>query len=453
MSTPPASFSILGWTAAPTRGEIAFAYHCSRYGDFVETYRFPQAALAALTSTQHALLNLAAITIGVSYYKANACGRIVLTTPFANPAARDLAHALYSEGLGEFYVRNSLPYPPHFVFEPAEPASSPPANAQRNAQKPERAVVAFGGGMDSHVALGLVERAGVSAALTSVTMSDNIKRVIADCSDAPVTFIERALDQRLLAANRAGALNGHIPVTAINSLILILHASFTGAGWVVFANEKSADEVTMTIGGYGVNHQFSKTLRAEALLREAVRAAGPDTPDYFSALRPVSELWIARELAQLPRSLARFRSCNRNFVLSDKARMLDGQRWCGQCAKCVFTALIMAPFLRRAQSVDLFGADVLEDPANLPLAEELAGFTGAKPWECVGTVEEVSAALSHLADDPDWQGAQIVAALAQRVRDRSGAAALAAHFSEAMIASGAHFLPPAMDFAVSPERV
>lgn len=446
-----ARFQVLGWRSLSEPGAFAFNYRCTRFGEFEEVLRFPHAA--APTPAQDRLLDLAAVAIGVSYYKANASGTIALAAPFASAAARDLADALYGEGLGEFYVRNNLPYPPHLIFEPNAPAphsASAPTSASR---PPSRAVVAFGGGMDSHVALSLVQRAGVSTDLATVALSDKIKRVIEDCTDAPVTFIDRKLDPRLLAANKAGALNGHIPVTAINSLILILHASFTGADWVVFANERSADEATLTVDGHGVNHQFSKTFRAEKLIREAVFAAAPDGPVYFSALRPVSELWIARQLARLPGPLARFRSCNRNFVFSDSPKALAAGRWCGQCAKCVFTALIMAPFLRRAQSISLFGSDVLDNPANLPLAEELAGFTDAKPWECVGTIDEVSAALSHLFDEPEWREALIVRTLAPKLRDRVSTAALTAHFNASLSTFGPSFLPPAMRFIAASETV
>jgi hypothetical protein len=444
-----AVFSILGWRqTAP--GAFAFAYRCSRFGDFEEVITFPRAATP--TPAQSALLDLAALAIGVSYYKANASGRIELATAFASAAAHDLARALYSEGLGEFYVRNNLPYPPRLTFDPAAPALGDIAAPVGAPRTPTSAVVAFGGGMDSHVAYSLIERAGVSAELATVALSDKIKRVIEDCTDAPVTFIDRKLDQRLLAANKAGALNGHIPVTALNSLILILHASFTGADWVVFANERSADESTMTVDGHGVNHQFSKTFHAEQLIRAAVHAASPTGPDYFSVLRPVSELWIARELARLPRPLERFRSCNRNFVFSDSPKALAAGRWCGECAKCVFTALIMAPFLKRAQSIALFGADVLDNPANLSLAEELAGFTDAKPWECVGTVDEVSAALSHLLDDAAWRDALIVRTLAPKLRSRSSESAHTAHFNASLSTFGPGFLPPPLHFITAPGK-
>jgi hypothetical protein len=112
----------------------------------------------------------------------------------------------------------------------------------------------------------------------------------------------------------------------------------------------------------------------------------------------------------------------------------------------------MAPFLKRKQSVGLFGSDVLDNPVNLPLAEELAGFTDAKPWECVGTVDEVSAALSHLLDDSEWRDALIVRTLAPRLRDRSTAKALTAHFDSSLSTFGPGFLPPAMHFITAPGK-
>jgi UDP-N-acetyl-alpha-D-muramoyl-L-alanyl-L-glutamate epimerase len=443
------AFTISPWAVEEER--LTFTFQSGRYGDFAETLDFPgcAAALAKLSPGQRGLADLLSAALGVSYYKATAGGQ--LEAPALPAAAQDLVRALYIEGLGEFYVRNKLPYPPAFELAAATAPSIPSTSAASAA--PRKAIVAFGGGMDSHVALALVERAGLTAELTSVSLSDNIARVISDCTDRKVTFVARRLDPRLLAANKAGALNGHIPVTAIHSLILVLYASLTGADWVVLANEKSADEATMKIDGHEVNHQFSKTFRAEGLIRGAVKALLPDGPDYFSVLRPVSELWIARELAELTDALAKFRSCNRNFVFSDQSRQLSGARWCGVCAKCVFTAIITAPFVARAQAKALFGSDVLDNPDNLPLAEELAGFTDAKPWECVGTIGEVSAALAHLGADPEWREAHLVEALSIRVRERDGSVALARRFSASLMERGDSFLPPQMRFINEPEAV
>jgi hypothetical protein len=439
-------FAVGSW--AVVGEEVRFAYRCGHYGEFTETLRFPGCAqaLASLTADQRALLDLLSAALGVSYYKARASGR--LDAPALTASGLTLTRALYTEGLGEFYIRNALPYPPALEIAtqavPAQPAPAPRAGT-------DNAVVAFGGGMDSHVALALVEKAGARAQLASVVLSEKVARVIADCTDRQVYFIERRLDPRLLAANKEGALNGHIPVTAIHSLILVFYASVTGADWVVLANERSADEATVNVDGHGVNHQFSKTFAAEKLIRDAVAEAMPGGPEYFSALRAVGELWIARELADLPDALARFRSCNRNFVFSDSERALKGVRWCGQCAKCVFTALMMAPFLNRAQAKEIFGGDILDNLENLPLAGELAGFTDAKPWECVGTIDEVSAALAHLGADPEWADAAVIKALSMRVRERAGSAALAKRFSAALTERGPSFVPATLQAVIDQE--
>jgi hypothetical protein len=255
-----------------------------------------------------------------------------------------------------------------------------------------------------------------------------------------VTAIRRSLDPRLLEANRAGALNGHVPVTAINSLILLLYAQLTGATHVVFANERSADEATLEAGGHAVNHQFSKTLGCERLIRAAIAEAGVGV-DYFSALRPFSELWVARRLAASPEALASFRSCNRNFVQSEAAA--PERPWCGACAKCAFTALIAAPFMARAASRALFGADILNSPEAVAHLAATAGLGDVRPWDCVGTALETAAAIHRLGEDPDWAGARTVVELGPRLAAAHGALALEAAWRDAFRCEAASFLPPA----------
>jgi hypothetical protein len=283
-----------------------------------------------------------------------------------------------------------------------------------------------------------VEKGGWRAELACVALSDRIARAIASMTDRPLTIIERRLDPALIAANRAGALNGHIPVTAINSLALALHAHLTGAAHVVFANERSADEATLVIDGRAVNHQYSKTLAAERLMREAIAETGSGV-DYFSVLRPVSELWVARRLADLPRALSQFRSCNRNFVQAEADA--PARPWCGQCAKCAFTALITALFLPRARSVALFGADVLDSAAAVDHLAATAGLGDVRPWDCVGGAGETAAALHRLAASPEWAGARAVEALAPQVEAAYGAERLAAIWEAAFRCEGERFLP------------
>ena len=63
------------------------------------------------------------------------------------------------------------------------------------------------------------------------------------------------------------------------------------------SNERSASSPNLVARGRGVNHQWSKSLACEDLLRDAVAERLEGGPDYYSALRDRSELWVASEFA------------------------------------------------------------------------------------------------------------------------------------------------------------
>ena len=117
-----------------------------------------------------------------------------------------------------------------------------------------------------------------------------------------------------------------------------------------------------------------------------------DGYDYFSLLRPLTELRIVKAFATHPEYFEAVTSCNRNFKQSGPA----ARRFCLACPKCVFVALMARPWLSDRDYHRWFGGDPLADPANVTLVEELLGVTGAKPFECVGTPDETAAAI-HLA--------------------------------------------------------
>ena len=111
----------------------------------------------------------------------------------------------------------------------------------------------------------------------------------------------------------------------------------------------------------------------------------------FSYLRPRTELWVAQQFAAPDRYHRAFRSCNRAFH-QDPAQRLD--HWCGRCDKCCFIDLVLAPFMDRADLAAVFAGDEpLENPANEERFRTLLGLgAGAKPFECVGDVDECRAA-------------------------------------------------------------
>ena len=174
----------------------------------------------------------------------------------------------------------------------------------------------------------------------------------------PVARAEREIDPQLLRSRELGFLNGHVPVTGIISAIAVMAAALEGRDAVVMSNEWSASVPTVQAGDHAVNHQYSKSAAFETAFRavlagtSAVLPAGVAMPDYFSALRPRTELWIAERFARMQQYHGTFRSCNRAFHI-DQAKRLD--HWCGQCDKCCFIDLILAPFLPAAELGAIFG--------------------------------------------------------------------------------------------------
>jgi hypothetical protein len=390
---------------------------------FTETITLPPVA-GPVPDAVCRVLDLLHVVAGVSYYKVGAPPRI--EAPIAVPAeAAALFTAVYTEGLAEYAYRNDLPFVLDLVVE--TPGVSGPAALVDNSEG--RPLSAVGGGKDSIVTLEILRAAGLDPVPFSVNPNPVIVNVNA-ASGLPALAARRRLDPRLFELNQAGALNGHIPVTAINSLIAIATAVLHGLGPVVMSNERSASDPNLIWNGHDVNHQWSKGLAAEGLLRAAVTAHAGLTEPYFSLLRSLSELDIARLFARQTAYDDVVTSCNKAFKLHDPT-----VRWCGDCPKCRFVFLAMAPFMPRARLAHIFGKDLFADPAQVPGYLELLGIDAHKPFECVGEVEESVVALSMLDDD-----APVLTALRAAVPPSAWSAASR---EDVLTPSGPTFVPPA----------
>jgi hypothetical protein len=353
-----------------------------------------------------ALLALLHWVVGVSYYK-TAVPDVVRTEPdLPAPATAALLEALYSEGLGEFAYRNALDSLPRPQF-PARALR--PSGASATAT-PRRLLVPIGGGKDSVVAVEIIRKSGLDFALFSIGDAVPIART-AEVAGDPWLVARRQLDDGLATLNRAGALNGHVPVTAIVSSAALLTAALNGFDGVAMANERSASTGNLQWDGVDVNHQFSKGLRVERLVRSALAEIAPGL-EYFSVLRPASELAIARAFARLPAYHQAFTSCNTVFRLDP---LLRGQSWCGDCPKCRFVFLALAPFSEPNHLAGVFGVDLLDDEAQFDGFALLAASGGHKPFECVGEEEESLAAIRLLAADPRWREHRVVRRLVAEV--------------------------------------
>ncbi len=229
----------------------------------------------------------------------------------------------------------------------------------------------FGGGIDSIVVVERVRRLADAALFIVNRPADRFAAIEAPAAvtGLPIVRAEREIDPQLLRSAELGFLNGHVPVTGILSAIAVLAAVLEDRDAVVMSNEWSASIPTLEYRGWPVNHQFSKSDVFEASFRGVLAGGGPRLPEYFSWLRDRTELWVGQEFAALEQYHGSFRSCNKAFY-SDRARRLD--HWCGQCDKCCFIDLILAPFMPAAALRRIFAVtgEPLDDPA---LGREVPG--------------------------------------------------------------------------------
>jgi hypothetical protein len=372
--------------------------------EFEEQLKLPAPRFRGLPAVE-GLLDLLHWVAGVSYFKAAIPRHLVCETGAPPPASERLLAALYSEGLGEFAVVNKhgqLPYPQFPRGVDWETVN--------DRHEPRSLLVPVGGGKDSVVAIEIARRSGLETSLFSIGDAPPIS-ASANVAALPRHLVTRQIDPRLFELNSSGALNGHVPITAIVSCVALLTAATQGIDAVLMANERSASAGNFVWNGVEVNHQFSKSRRAERLLADAV-AEIEAAPQIFSILRPASELAIARAFAKLEQYHPAFTSCNRVFQLAPEKRLGS---WCGDCDKCRFVYLILAPFLSPAQLTAIFGRDMLDDPEQYDGFALLTATGGEKPFECVGEVEECLAAIELIARDPEWRERVNVRRLADEV--------------------------------------
>jgi UDP-N-acetyl-alpha-D-muramoyl-L-alanyl-L-glutamate epimerase len=391
------------------RGRVTLRYALDEEISFREEFDLPIESPPSDADRDRVdgLLSLLHWVAGVSYYKTAVPPTVVCETGAPPPAAATLLEALYSEGLGELAYTNGLAGLPRPSF-PRRSAAGPQSPAEP--QAPRRVLVPVGGGKDSAVAIEIMRRAGPELALFSVGDAAPIARTVAVAA-LPHLLARRRLDSGLPALNGSGALNGHVPITAIVSCVALLTAALRGYDSVAMANERSASSGNVAWDGIDVNHQFSKGLRAERLLQAAL-GEGASALQLFSVLRPASELAIARAFARMEPYHAAFTSCNATFR-TDPA--LRSETWCCDCPKCRFVFLALAPFSSPEHLREVFGSALLDDESQFAGFALLTATGGHKPFECVGEEHESIAAIRMLAGDPRWSGQRVVRRLVTEV--------------------------------------
>jgi hypothetical protein len=413
------AFRFVRCTFDAATGVAQLVYAFDDGPELIETVTVPGAPFALdgeRTAAVERALRLLHLIAGVSYYKAAVPEEIRIDSYAIDADTAALLELIYVNGLGEFAYRNGLNLHGKIRFPvAARDEGEAPALGLR-----EHALVAIGGGKDSLVSIEALRTLGIEQTVTWVGGS----QLIAACAartGLPTLNLGRALAPELFELNRQGAYNGHIPVTVLNSAILALAALLHGVDQVVFSNERSASYGSLIEGTGEVNHQWSKGWACEQAFGEYLQRHVAADLHYYSLLRPLSELAVARQFARTDRYDAHFSSCNRNFhILGER----PANRWCGVCPKCHFVFLALAPFMPKPRLVGIFGRNLLDDPAQTAGYDALLEFQDHKPFECVGEGRESRAAMAALGMRPEWREDALVERFAREIRPQLDGAEL-----------------------------
>ncbi len=375
-----------------------FCYAFDYNIQFVERITFHQAQPPTDPKARRAFseaLRYLHLVLGVSYYKAAAPRSICINTPPITEPCAQFFNQLYLNGLAEFAFQNHLdlrrrvrfPFSPHGVASPESIRLS------------NRTAIPVGGGKDSVVTIDALKQTGESLVLWGLGDFKPI-RDIAQTAALPLIRVTREISPNLMELNQNGAYNGHVPISAIIAFLLPVCALLYDFNTAALSNERSANSGNLIHGGASVNHQYSKSLDFEKDAALFFKQYITNDFNYFSFLRPLSDIHIAKLFSKLEAYHSVFMSCNRAFKLDREKRL---KRWCLDCHKCRFTFLVLAPFMDKAKLVELFGANLLDDFEQSRGFDQLLGLDGHKPFECVGEVDESRAAFILLSRNSQWR--------------------------------------------------
>jgi hypothetical protein len=293
---------------------------------------------------------------------------------------------LYFMGLGEFFYVNGITADID-SFVDIVPCGRFDSSLSETKHELSGCLVPIGGGKDSALTIETLTQAGMKCRCYAINKRCSISATVekAGLSEDALIISQRKFDRTLIELNKKGYLNGHTPFSSIVAFSAEITAYLNGLKYIVLSNESSANE--STVAGQEVNHQYSKSFDFERDFHEYEEKYLKTGEYYFSFLRPLSEFQIAKMFVSHKKYLPIFRSCNLGSKVSPDI-------WCGECPKCLFVSLILSPFLPPEELREIFGKDMLNDPQMMEYFIELIGQSVHKPFECVGSIDEVNLAVS-----------------------------------------------------------
>jgi hypothetical protein len=367
-----------------SNGKLELFYGYDDALDFRETYSFDFDFADYDEAALDRALQLLFFMAGVSYYKMYLAPEIVIAKGQVDERLAALLSKTYQRGLGEFFYLNHLDPNTAVTFPVNGPALQPLSFNLGDGQ-----LIGLGGGKDSLLSVEVL-RQQPRAATWSLNHRSQLEPLVDEVGMKHL-WVGREWDEQIKSLNRQGALNGHVPISAIFACVGNVVAILSGFRDAVVSNESSASDPTLNYQGTDINHQYSKSLEFERDFQACLANLFGGGVRYYSLLRPYSELRIAELFSKIgfAKYQTVFSSCNRAFT-HDQHHMF----WCGECPKCAFVFLILTPFVDRPELEKLWeGRNLLLDPSRETIYRQLLGIEGDKPLDCVGEIKESRSAM------------------------------------------------------------
>lgn len=324
----------------------------------------------------------------ISYWKCVCPKKIIIECGMLDEEQISWFKKLYYYGLGEYrYINNinvNMEDMLEIIIDAKEEYNLDISNFDDN--NLNGTLIPVGGGKDSCV----------TAELLSKYRSDNLCLIVGGKEPSiksaeiagyknKIIYVKRTIDKNLIELNKQGYLNGHTPFSGMLAFLSYLVAYLSSKKYIALSNESSANE--SNVEGEKINHQYSKSFEFEQDFRRYADKYLKANIQYFSMLRPLNEFQIAKLFAKHEKYHKIFRSCN----VGSKTFPWE---WCCNCPKCLFVYIILSPFLYKNKLIEIFNEDLYEKESLLNTFIELCGYGKTKPFECVGTYEEVNFAIS-----------------------------------------------------------
>lgn len=393
---PATLFRFSAYRIDDEQKQIAFDYELNNGAQFTEILQLQTDQSLANNELINAIAFQLHIALGMSYWKLYCPTEIEINSGELTKAEADFWTMVYTKGLGEFYYTNHIDFRDLVSFPYADGAISTPQRLETSG-----VLLPIGGGKDSLTSAMLLQEMEYTFSTFALNRYDVIEQQAEQLSETHHT-IERTLDPLLLELNtHDNTYNGHVPISVIYGLTAVLEAAVNRYQYIALSNERSANVGNVEYLGVEMNHQWSKSLEFEQAFQSFIHESLTPDITYFSLLRPFSELNIAELFSEFaaPEFLAQTTSCNRNFTIQKEQRET---LWCCECPKCAFTFLMFAPFIEKQYLIRAFGKNLLADSSLLDLYLELLGVKGIKPFDCVGTPEEVAVAFNLVDEQYDY---------------------------------------------------